>query len=89
MQTDDYFVYVPTLVIEILSDSNRSEKIQRQRVVAFSGGTREFWVVDPTARTIEVAVPGAMSRIYRENENVPVATLPGVQFPVRILFEKH
>lgn len=87
MQTDDYFVYVPPLVIEVLSPSNRPEKIRRQRVVTFSGGTREFWVVDPIARTIEVSVPGATSRIYRENESVPVGVLPGVHLPVRTLFE--
>jgi Uma2 family endonuclease len=87
MRTNEYLVYAPPLVIEVLSPSNRPEKIQRQRLAAFSGGTREFWVVDPTARTIEVSVPGATSRIYGENESVPVAALPGVNFPVYILFE--
>jgi len=87
MQTDEYFVYAPPLVIEVLSPSNRPEKIQRQRLAAFSGGAREFWVIDPVARTIEVSVPGATSRIYRENESVPVTALPGVLLPVRILFE--
>jgi Uma2 family endonuclease len=89
MQTNEYYVYAPPLVIEGLSPSNRPEKIQRQRLAAFSGGTREFWVVDPTSRTIEVSVPGATSRIYHVDESVPVGALPGVEFPVRILFQKH
>jgi Uma2 family endonuclease len=88
MQTDEYFVFAPPLVIEVLSPSNRPEKIRRQRVAAFSGGTREFWVVDPAARTIEVSVPGATSRIYREDDTIPVAVLPGVLLPVHTIFEE-
>ena len=87
MRTDEYPVYAPPLVIEVLSPSNRAEKIQRQRVAAFSGGTREFWVVDPVGRTVEVSLPGNASRIYGEQESVPVAVLPGVFLPVRKIFE--
>jgi Uma2 family endonuclease len=88
MRTTEYVVYAPPLVIEVLSPSNRPEKIRRQRIAAFSGGTREFWVVDPVARTIEVSVPGATSRIYREDETVPIAVLDGVLLPVRTIFEE-
>jgi Uma2 family endonuclease len=88
MRTTEYLIYAPPLVIEVLSPSNRPEKIRRQRVAAFSGGTREFWVIDPAARTIEVSVPGATSRIYREDETVPIGVLPGVLLPVRTIFEE-
>ena len=87
MRTDEYFVYAPPLVIEVLSPSNRAEKIQRQRLAAFSGGTREFWVVDPIGQTVEVSLPGKASRIYGLQESVPVAVLPGVFLPVRTIFE--
>ena len=87
MRTTEYFVYAPPLVIEVLSPSNRPEKIRRQRVAAFSGGTREFWVVDPVARTVEVSVPGATSRVYGLQESVPVAVLEGVTIPVAAIFE--
>jgi Uma2 family endonuclease len=88
MQTNEYLVYSPPLVIEVLSPSNRPAKIRRQRVAAFSGGTKEFLVVDPTARTLEVSTPGATSRIYKGDESVPVAVLPGVLLPVRTIFEE-
>ena len=88
MRTEEYLVYAPPLVIEVLSPSNRPEKIQRQRVAAFSGGTREFWVVDPMGRTVEVSLPGKASRIYGLQESVPVAVLPGVFLPVRTIFEE-
>jgi Uma2 family endonuclease len=87
MRTDEYTVYAPPLVIEVLSPSNRAAKIQRQRVAAFSGGTREFWVVDPIGQTVEVSVPGNVSRIYGLQESVPVGVLPGVFLPVRTIFE--
>jgi Uma2 family endonuclease len=70
----------------VLSPSNRPAKIERQRMVALSAGTREFWVVDLTQRTIEVTVPGHPSRVYRENETIAVTVLPGAVFPVAELF---
>jgi Uma2 family endonuclease len=88
MRAQEYPVYAPPLVIEVLSPSNQPAKIQRQRVAAFSGGTREFWVVDPSAQTIEVSVPGSQSVTYSVNDVVPVAVLPGARFPVRNLFHE-
>lgn len=87
MRTDEYYVYSPPLITEVLSPSNKTLKTKRQRLVAFSAGTREFWVVDPIRRTIEVSQPGKPSRIYTVEETIPVAVLPGALFPVRILFE--
>jgi len=88
MRGNDYPVYSPPLIIEVLSPSNRRTKIQRQQIAAFSGGTREFWVVDLTARTIEVTVVGRAPRVYAEDETVPVTMLPGVSFPVGDLFRE-
>jgi Uma2 family endonuclease len=87
MRTNEYPVYAPPLVIEVLSPSNRAAKIQRQRLAAFSGGTREFWVVDPIGRTVEVSLPGNASHIYGLQESVPVTVLPGIFLPVRTIFE--
>jgi Uma2 family endonuclease len=87
MRSDEYLVYTPDLIIEVLSPSNRPAKTKRQRLVAFSAGTSEFWVIDPSLRTIEVSLPGKPSRIYTSEETIPVAVLPGALFPVRMLFE--
>ena len=86
LRSNEYRVYAPPLVVEVLSPSNRRKRVQRQRITAFSAGTREFWIIDPTRRTIEVSVPGATSRIYTIDEEVPVTVLPGSRLPVRILF---
>jgi len=88
MRAETYGVYAPPLIVEVLSPSNRPKKIQRQRLAAFSGGTREFWVVDPKRQTIEVSVPGASSRLYSVQDSVPVTVLPGAQFPLSKLFRR-
>lgn len=87
MKVDEYPVYAPPLIIEILSPSNRPGGIDRQRVCAFSAGTQEFWVVNAAERRIEVSVPGQPSRVYCIGEHIPVGALPGVVFPVHVLFE--
>jgi Uma2 family endonuclease len=43
---DEYPVYAPPLIVELLSPSNNPAKVNRQRIVALSAGTEEFWVVD-------------------------------------------
>ena len=47
----------------------------------------QFWVVDVDARTIEVSMADLGSRLYGIDDQVPVSVLPGVAFPVRLLFE--
>ncbi|HEY3936553.1 MAG TPA: Uma2 family endonuclease [Bryobacteraceae bacterium] len=56
MRGNDYPIYAPPLIIEVLSPSNTLKKINRQRVTAFSAGTREFWLVDPAQRSIDVSL---------------------------------
>lgn len=65
----------------MLSPSNRPRKINRQRIAAFSGGTREFCVVDPIRRTVEVSLRGKPSIMYARHEDIPVQILPECQFP--------
>jgi Uma2 family endonuclease len=86
LRAKDYPVCAPALVIEVLSPSNQPAKLARQRIAAFSAGTREFWAVDLENRTVEVSLPGAASRSFGENDAVPVAVLPGALFPVALLF---
>jgi hypothetical protein len=51
---NDYPVYAPPLIVEVLSPSNTAVKTNRQRIVAMSGGTQEVWIVDPDRRTVLV-----------------------------------
>ena len=86
MRTNEYPIYSPELIIEVLSPSNTPDKVIRQRVAAFSGGTQEFWVVDLDRQQIEVSVPGVATRIYKVGEEVPVPLIGNVTLPVSALF---
>lgn len=44
----------PDLVVEVLSPSNRHHDVVRKRALYARGGVREYWVVDPDARTLEI-----------------------------------
>jgi len=69
---NDYPVYAPALIVEVLSPSNTPTKVNRQRIAAMSAGTQEFWVVDPQERTVQVT-DGAGSRIFRPGNSIPVS----------------
>jgi Uma2 family endonuclease len=71
---DEYPVYAPALIVEVLSPSNVPAKISRQRIVAMSAGTQEFWVVDPEQRTVHVTdLRGA--NLYHAGEEIGCALL--------------
>ena len=76
MPPNDYPVYAPALIVEVLSPSNTPAKISRQRMIAMSAGTQEFWVADPEKRTVEVTDPAGM-KTYGAEEAVPVSLFGG------------
>jgi Uma2 family endonuclease len=44
----------PDLVVEVLSPGNQAHDRLTKRQLYDSGGVREYWLVDPSARTIEI-----------------------------------
>jgi Uma2 family endonuclease len=44
----------PDLLIEVLSPSNRGHDLLTKRALYARAGVREYWLVDPDARTIEI-----------------------------------
>lgn len=88
MRANEYPVYSPPLIVEVLSPSNKDETIHRQQVAAFSGGTREFWVVDADRHTVEVSGPGLAIKVFGPSDAVPLSVLPDALFPVSVLFPR-
>ena len=44
----------PELLVEVLSPSNRGHDLLTKRALYARAGVREYWLVDPEARTIEI-----------------------------------
>ena len=65
---DEYPVYAPPLIVEVLSPSNNPAKVNRQRIVA---GTEEFWVVDAERYTVLVTDLDG-SKIYSCGDTIPL-----------------
>ena len=83
----------PDLVIEILSPSSRGSDRLRKFVLYERAGVREYWVVDPEARTVEVyllkAEEGryyAADAVYTAGASVPVTVLEGCSVDLREVF---
>lgn len=79
--TDRGLIDAPDLVVDVVSPGERNSERDRhlKRQLYSSRGVREYWVVDPQLKTIEV---------YRLRENVLVleATLRGTDTLVSALF---
>jgi len=87
MRGDDYPIYAPPLIVEVLCPSNRRPKIKAQRNAAFAAGTQKFWIVDTVERSIEVHYPNNSECVYAFGESVPITVLPGRSLPVATLFQ--
>jgi len=87
MRGDEYPIYSPPLIIEVLSPSNRRSKINAQRAAAFVSGTREFWVIDTLKRSVQVFYPNHQEKLYVASESVPVDVVPGYSLALATLFE--
>ena len=82
---NDYPVYAPPLIVEVLSPSNTPAKVNRQRIVAMSAGTQEFWVVDAERRAVQVTYLTG-TREYESRETIPPALFGGGNMAVDQIF---
>jgi Uma2 family endonuclease len=78
----------PDLVIEVLSpptaDYDRHEKLDLYK----RSGVREYWLVDPAARTVEIREFGnpRRTRVYKSGQAFTSRLLPGLTLRVADLF---
>ncbi len=81
---------VPDLVVEVISPGTREVDRGEKFSEYAKAGVREYWIVDPEKRTVEVfALRGRVFEplgIYREGETARSELLQGFEVPVREIF---
>ena len=82
----------PDLVVEILSPATAErDKGYKMRLYA-RYGVREYWIIDPKARTVEVYMPDRegfrLLQAYGPGATIDSPLLPALRLPVDELFRK-
>jgi Uma2 family endonuclease len=80
----------PDLVVEVISVSTRErDRVFKRRLYA-KYGVKEYWIVDPEAKTIEVLTLGERgyerAGVYTEGEVLRSPLLAGLQIPLDEIF---
>jgi len=74
LNEDDYYMGVPSLVVEILSAGTRSKDLIKKLDLYMSCGVREYWIVNPLSREVTVYLfedqDISDSTTYRKSETV-------------------
>jgi len=81
---------VPDLAVEILSESNmRHDKIRKFNVY-LNAGVREYWIIDPHSRAVEVyLLENGKYHVahYDDTSKIPVSVLDGFEVDMAEVFE--
>jgi Uma2 family endonuclease len=79
----------PNLIVEILSPSNTSEEYVRKFNLYLEAGVKEYWVVSPIYKTVQVFLlqSGAYcGKVYNSEATVPSTALEGLTVNLRDVF---
>jgi Uma2 family endonuclease len=88
--TEDCIKGAPDLVIEVLSPSTASrDRVEKSRIY-YKFGVKEYWIVDPAAKVIEVFISGEKNwnrvEAYDKDEILVSPLLPGLQIELKSIF---
>jgi Uma2 family endonuclease len=76
----------PTLAVEVLSPSDRTEDIRDKVLEYLAAGVPLIWIVDPYFRTITVHRPSKRPKMFNDGETLSGdATLPDFEIAVATL----
>jgi Uma2 family endonuclease len=84
---DGIMSFVPELVIEVLSPSNRPGKMRDRKNVYLENGGHEFWLVDPKKREVVVSTSDGHSTTFKSGEQIPLFFNSSATIAVDAIFE--
>ena len=80
----------PDLVVEVISPRTAERDHHYKNTLYARHGVREYWIVDPAERTVEVYMLGERGfepvGRYRGEETLKSSLLPGLEIPLREIF---
>jgi Uma2 family endonuclease len=86
--TEDNIQGAPDLVMEVLSPSTQSQDRGPKLALYERSGISEYWIVDPSSKTVEIREFGTTrrTRIYKEGQSFESALLPGLSVKLSDVF---
>ena len=83
--SSDYFEGAPMLAVEVVSESNSAEQLDRKIAIYLGSGAREVWVVYPATRSLwQYRKDGTAQR---QTGPFDTAIFAGQQFPLNAIWE--
>ena len=80
----------PDLVIEITSPGTEDRDRHYKKTLYARHGVREYWIVDPESKTVEIYIPGEkgfeLARAYRADEVLESPLLQGLKVDLKEVF---
>ena len=84
-------VGAPDMAVEILSPSSASHDMIRKYMLYMKAGVREYWIIDPTIKSLVVHIleDGTYrGRGFEQNDVVPISVLEGCEVNLAEVFEE-
>jgi Uma2 family endonuclease len=81
----------PDLVIEILSPSTASKDMKKKRLLYERFNVKEYWIVDPVHKTVQVFTLGedklyGKSNIYTSEDKIKVGLFADLEIDLKVIF---
>jgi len=90
--TEDNIKGAPDLVVEVLSPSTASRDKVKKSKMYYTHGVKEYWIVDPSAKAVQVFTPGEKNwnlvESYDEDGILLSPLLPGLEIKLKDVFKK-
>jgi Uma2 family endonuclease len=90
--TEDNIKGAPDLIVEVLSLSTASRDKVKKSKMYYNHGVKEYWIVDPIAKAVQVFTPGEKNwnlvESFDENDILLSPLLPGLEIQLKDIFKK-